>query len=344
MENKNNKFLGLLLFFIFFNLNLVFASADPQLSGECSLGITMINQDPYPAIPGEYVNVVFQISGVSSGQCDGARFELIQDYPFFLDDDDGLRILDDSTYIKDYNNDWMIAYKIRVDENALDGTTILTVHYSPGNSDSGSYIEKKFDIEIEDSRTNFDAVIQETTDSETAIAIANIGKYTANSVVVRIPEQDYFKATGTSGQMVGNLEAGDYTIVNFALTRIPSKNQEDNTLKFDIYYTDGLGLRRTVNMEISLGSENSVLTNNISVPYQEFGGRNMRSSNNNIYLTLAIVLMVLIIGFVLYKKKSKKLKIIFKKLNKNSNKNENHKENINEQPPWAKHKKEGERS
>nr|MBA4405629.1 hypothetical protein [Nanoarchaeum sp.] len=335
MRNKNNF---ILLVVVFFVLSSVSASSEPLLSGECSLSISMINQEPYPAIPGEYVDVVFQVSGVASNQCDGALFELIQSYPFSLDDDNGLRILDDSTYIKDYDSDWMIAYKIRVDEDALDGTSTLKIHYTPGTSNLDSYVEKTFDIEIEDSRTSFDAVIQETTASETAIAIANIGKYTANSVVVRIPEQDYFKATSTSGQMVGNLEAGDYTVVNFALTKLPSKDQE-TSLKFDIYYTDGLGLRRTVNMEIPMGSESNSLPNNISVDYQEFGGRNMpRTNSNNTYLTLAIIILGLGLVFLLYKKKRKKIKNIFKKFKRNSNTNQN--ENLNE-PTWVKHQKEG---
>ncbi|MBS3172535.1 hypothetical protein J4438_03070 [Candidatus Woesearchaeota archaeon] len=338
---KKNIFFGILVFL--FSLNLIYASSEPLLSASsdsCDLDVSLINQDPYPAIPGEYVNVVFQVNGVASNQCDGATFELIPEYPFSLDDLDGLRVLDGSTYVKDYKSDWMITYKLRVDKDAVEGTSTLLVHYNPGKLNFNSYIEKKFDIEIQDSRTNFDAVIQESTSSEVSIAIANTGKYVANSVVVRIPEQDSFRVTGTDGQMVGNLDSGDYTIVNFALTKIPVKNNEDNNLKFDIYYTDSLGFRRTVNMQLPM---NSGLTDSVdnTLTYQEFGNRKIPGQGtSNIYLTFAIILVVLIIFGVIYKKKSKKIKNIFKKMRYKSNK---HKQNSNEPPSWIEHQKEGER-
>ena len=52
----------------------------------------MLNQDPYPAVPGEYVNVVFQIEGVENSKCDEVYFDLIADYPIRLDPNQTTRI------------------------------------------------------------------------------------------------------------------------------------------------------------------------------------------------------------------------------------------------------------
>jgi hypothetical protein len=54
-------FLGLGIVFILLFLEMI--------SAVCTLNVSMINQDPYPATPGEPVKVVFQINGVSSPDC-----------------------------------------------------------------------------------------------------------------------------------------------------------------------------------------------------------------------------------------------------------------------------------
>jgi hypothetical protein len=292
----------------------VVASASAASIDTCVLNVTLVNQDPYPAIPGEYVDLVFQISNAYSDICKGAKFQLVPTYPFSLDQNDPWRTLDQSTTVAGYNKDWMIAYKVRVDKNAVSGDNEITAYYGSGSSDLKSYAESKFIVPVEDSRTNFDAVIQEVSGSDVSIAIANTGKYAANSVIVRIPQQDNFRATGTDGQMVGNLDSGDYTIVSFTLanamprnaTRTPSANQGfqnlANNLKFDISYTDTLGERRTVNMELPL----TFTSGSNSTSFGNFPGRSTSSSSTKtIWYYWAAIILVFLIVFI-YRKKSKK--------------------------------------
>ncbi|MEK6850524.1 MAG: hypothetical protein AABX85_03040 [Nanoarchaeota archaeon] len=51
----------------------------------CSPTVTLLNQDPYPVIPGEYVKLVFQIEGLANSECGKVYFELIEDYPMKFD-------------------------------------------------------------------------------------------------------------------------------------------------------------------------------------------------------------------------------------------------------------------
>lgn len=287
-----NKKIFLLCLFCILGINLVIAVEN--VSPTCNLDITLVNQDPYPAMPDAYVDIVFQVSGLQDPRCNGAKMELIPSYPFSLDNNDGYRSIKGTTFTKDAKNEWLVPYKLRVNKDALDGPTDIKVGYAPGYSDE--YITKVFNITVQDSRTNFDAVIQENTGSEVSIALANTGKFTANSVIVKIPEQESFKATGTDGQMVGNLESGDYTIVSFAV----SPKGRGGILKFDIYYTDNIGERRIINMELPM----SVNSNALSM--QRFGatavGKTTTSSWSSWY-TYIIILVVLIGIYVAYKKK-----------------------------------------
>ena len=209
---------------------------------------------------------------------------------------------------------------IIINSETTQGHNNIEVHYNPDGGDESKYFTKKFNITIQDSRTDFDAVIQEVSDSDVSVAIANIGKYTANSVVVRIPEQKDFRVTGTDGQMVGNLDSGDYTIVSFSLTPTMQRkaqtgdsnesikkelqNQESN-LNFDVYYTDSLGERRVVNMELPLKMESTILS---SLENGFAGGNRARNTSSlwSIWHTAAVVFVLIVIAFVLYKKYSKR--------------------------------------
>jgi len=329
---KGAKISILLLGVLFLLVGFVHA-AD---TSTCNLNISLINQDPYPAIPGEYVKAVFQVGGVQNVNCNGVKFELIPSYPFSLDNNDGLRTLEGSTWTPDYKADWMIPYTIRVDKDAIDGDSEIKVRYSTGNSDV--VVQKTFDITIEDARTDFDAVIQESSTSDVSIAIANTGKYIANSVVVRIPEQDNFKVTGTDGQMVGNLDAGDYTIVSFGVS--PKKAFSNNrtnqnnpmttsNLKFDIYYTDTLGERRIVNMQLplSMGTGNSSI-----LDAANFAGRTSARNGGfkwTIWYTGAIIALALILmGVIIHKIRKKN----------------HHKNNKQDDPDWIKKSREKEKN
>jgi len=323
-----NKSIMLQCLFVSFIMSLALAGA----SSTCNPNVSLVNQDPYPAIPNSYVKVTFQMSGIQD--CNGARFRLVPSYPFSLDTDPGLITLDDTTRISGYNTDWMIPYTLRVDKDALDGNSEIEVRYGSNERDTEGYVSKKFNITVQDSRTSFDAVIQEATSSSVSIAIANTGKYTANSVIVKIPEQDSFQVIGTNGQMVGNLESGDYTIVGFTISSKaaprnmtsrnmtrdaapPNFSSQSSKLKFDIYYTDNLGERRIVNMELPLDINSA----NLTINGGNFSRRTQSSSSSwSIWYTVIIIIIILIIVVVILKKYSRQIKNLLIKKNQNSSK------------------------
>ena len=149
--------------------------------------ITSLKYEPYPVNPGEYFEIWIQ---ADLGNKDYAKFELIEDFPFSLDNNEEA--------IREYENaehrEVVMKYKVRVDKDAVEGSNELKIGYTSSKFSDVSVV-KPLEISIIGSQTSFDAVIQESTTSEVSIAIANIGKYTANSVVVRIPEQETFKVT-----------------------------------------------------------------------------------------------------------------------------------------------------
>jgi hypothetical protein len=345
-KTKNGRMIIFFALGIFLSLSILnFVSAE---TNPCDPTIQLVSQDPSPAVPNDYVKVIFEVTNL--GNCDGLTLKLNQEYPFSLDSNSSdTQTIETNPYAPDYRAVWTIPYKIRIDGDAFDGDYNLKLRYHEGASESLSdYVEQGFDISIKDSRTEFDAVIQESSGNDISIAIANIGKYTANSVVVRIPEQHSFAASGTTGQMAGNLESGDYTIVGFTITQkmqtpgnmtrgsIPTnQDQKSSQLQFDVYYTDNIGERRVVNMELPLSLGNS------SVSMSGFSGRVKSSSSwYSSWITWIIVLVIIILGHIFYKKNPQKIKIWKYRLRNIFNK----KKDMNQTPNWISNSKNKEKS
>lgn len=315
-------------------------------SNNAVVQITSLKYEPSPANPGEYFSIWVNVKFLRNPHTD-VQFELTPSYPFSLDPNESAVKTFSAASI---SSSILFKYKVRVDDNAVEGTNKLTLTYKF----EGTYYIQEFDIDIENAQTTFDAVIQDSTSSEVSIALANTGKNTANSVIVKIPEQDNFMVTGTEGQMVGNLESGDYTIVSFEVSKkmtqtipgaqdgqsqIPNTNQRSTDLTFDIYYTDNIGERRMVTMQLPVYDS---VTNSSAFSGMP-GGFGKRSSSVPWYVILGIVLVLGAAGFIVYKKFPEQTKKFISKLNpqKLFKKKEDQK---TETPDWVKKGKEKEKT
>ena len=109
--------------------------------------LTIINQDPDPVSPGDYVDIRFKINVVSEATAKDFVVELLPTYPFSLDPNEiALRDLGDLTTTG--NGDYSIRtkYKVRVDEDAIEGENQIKLRYKLGTS---PWITESFDINIQ---------------------------------------------------------------------------------------------------------------------------------------------------------------------------------------------------
>lgn len=329
--NKSNFvfFVGIFLFLI---MSGVISAEEVNYSYSYSydgIQVTILKYEPYPANPGEYVDVWIEANLGSSVKY--AKFELLEDFPFSLDDgDDPIRIFDN------YQGDVLMHYKVRVDEDAVEGDNTLSLKITSGKySETSSVFD--MDVYVADAQTDFDLVLQDSSDSEISLAIANVGKNTANSMIVRIPDQESYSATGTSGQMVGNLDSGDYTIVSFDISE---NRNSDGVLEVQIDYTDSIGERRSVTKEINVGT-GSMVASNGTMTDENFSGNfpagmegmmmggfnQQKKSKWPYFVAVGVVLFVAV--FFMYYKNPRKFKEFFKK-----KREESKKEKGNSLPEW----------
>ena len=279
-----------------------------------NIQIAKLSYEPYPVNPGEYFNLWIKAENLGTGYTEDLTFELLPKFPFSLDSDTAVKSFGKVGYGKQEGDEIvLLEYKVKVDEDATAGSNEIELRY---NTDSGdSWLYKTFNIEIAEARTDFDLVIQEVDEQQVSIAIANTGKNIAYSVIVKVPEQENFETIGTSGQMVGNLENGDYTMVSFEIkekSRVPGKK----LLRIQIDYTDTIGERRHVIKEVvyetggMMPSPASMSEEEREKMREQFAGRMggrfpFQPAEKEIYQEWwfwAIILAVLFVGWKVFKK------------------------------------------
>ena len=265
--------------------SISFALAEP-----CNPEVTMLNQDPYPAVPGDYVKLVFQIEGLENPECGDIIFELLEDYPIKFDpNENGIRSFKKVDYIKDYESNILIPFEVRLDENALDGAS--PVEFSIKNLGK-SRVSKTFDLEVEDARADFEIYIKDYDYStkELTIEVLNIENSDVEALTIEIPKQDGVEVKGSNRIVVGDLDSNEYTTADFEATI------QDGEIQLNLIYSDSINVRRTLEKTVQFDSS-------------YFVGRASDAQSNGIggYVVLAVIALIIILLIVRrHKKKCKK--------------------------------------
>lgn len=212
------------------------------VSANCILVPHLVNQEPYPAIPGETVELLFQVRGTDNRDCKDVVFILEPEFPFYLGPEQDAEVrIKGGTYVEDFNNFMMIPFKVRIDKDAVEGKNEIKVKYSRDETRNVFTVEK-FDVEIRDVRTDFEIFVRDYDASQNRITfeILNSGKNDVEALTIEIPRQENIKVKGANRNIVGFLDATDFTTANFEATPF------DGEIKVIIHYTDIINERRSI--------------------------------------------------------------------------------------------------
>jgi hypothetical protein len=261
------------------------------VSASCNLDVKLINQDPYPAIPGEYVKVVFQINGVDNPDCDGVSLKFMESFPFYLDPDtDAVTKIYGGTYELRYSSYLLAPYNVRVDENALDGENPIDLEFSSNQNSEFGYI-KRFNITVEDVKTDFEIFVEDY-DSKSEILtfeILNVGENNVEALTVEIPKQENIIVKGNNVEIVGSLDSNEDTTFSY------EAKPKDGEIKLNINYNDKIDVRRTLEKTV-----------NFDLSY--FKDRKRDEKQTSYWVYIFGVVLILVIIWLIRKSNSKKKK------------------------------------
>ena len=276
---------GLLLVFGIY-LGIMFVSF---ASASCNLEVSMINQDPYPAVPGDYVKLVFQIKGVENVECGKVAFSLLEKYPISFDPGvDSTTQISAGTSLKDYQSFLMVPYKVRVDKNALNGDNPIEVSFS-NSIGNKTYQTKQFDLNVEDVRADFEIFVKnyDYTTNIMTFEVLNIADSDIKALTLEIPKQKEIIVKGADKNILGDLDSNEYTTADFEA--VP----QNGNIKAIIYYTDKTGTRRT-------------LTKSVSFDSSYFKGRKADVKTTSKWVYVLSTALILFIIYYIYRRIRKK--------------------------------------
>jgi hypothetical protein len=256
-----------------------------------------VNQDPYPAQPGETVDLVFQVAGVENNECKKITFELIESSPFtIVGENESVKVLEGDTYIRSEKTEWVIPYHLAVDESALDGTEEVEVEYTVEELERKVTLSQKFEVEIEDAIADFEVYVKDYsfTTKELTIEVLNIADVDVEALTLEIPKQELIEVKGPNKVVLGDLDSNEYGSTDFEAT------PQDGNIEVKVSYTDQVGIRRTITKQVSFDS--SYFMNRTA---------DSQGTGWTTYILIAIAIVVVAIIFV-NKRRKKKLKLKMK--------------------------------
>jgi len=272
----------LILFLLVFSIATVSAAA-------CDLNLSLLNQDPYPAVPGDYVKLVFQISGLTDPDCNDITFELLEDYPLiFNPGENGIRKFNQVDYLRDFQTNLLIPYEVRVDQNALDGANPIEANIQ--NKGSTSKLTKTFNLEVDDVRADFEVYVKDYNyeKKELTLEILNIEEVDIEALTIEIPKQEGIEIKGSNRVVVGDLDSNEFTSADFEATNI-----QNGEIKITLIYSDAINIRRTVEKTVEFDSS-------------YFIGRVSDKKQTSIFVYIVVVLLILIVVYYFYNKRRKR--------------------------------------
>lgn len=254
----------------------------------CNPTVQLLSQDPYPAVPGDYVKLVFQIEGISDSVCGDITFELLNKYPINFDPgQDGKVSLKSGTFVKDYSTHKLVAYKVRVDQDAVDGDNPIEILLSKGTSEG---IEsKQFNLNVEDTRADFEVYVKDLSMSTNMLTleILNIAEVDVKSITVEVLDYLGLVVKGAKTKIIGDLDSNEYTSTEFEV------KPAETIVPVRIYYTDNAGFRRSIDKNVTL------------VP-SYFQDRKADEKSSPLLTYIIVLVIIGGIGYWYYKKKKNK--------------------------------------
>ena len=234
---------------------------------------------------------------------------------------------DNTKYIRylDIGKSVDLTYKVIADVNAKPGLYKLNLNlkYESVQNSTSTSISTSAGVFI-GGETDFDVAFSQSSQGQTSLSVANTGNNPAQSVSVRVPDQQSFRVSGSNSAIIGNLDKGDYTVVSFQIIqggtgnftganrqRQYSQQQanpnfqnsqfagRNNNLRVAIDYTDTTGERRSVEKNASIQFRPDTTTGSTS------SGTRAGSSTTSFFssTTFYVILVIAIAAGFYYRKK-----------------------------------------
>ena len=261
----------MLLLLYVFTIPSVLAADDTSY-----LKATLLNQDPDPAVPGDYLELRWKIEKFGSDEISNVNFELEAPYPFSFDSSDvAIKSFGDWSGFSDTEDFYTLYYKVFVDDDAVEDVYDLKLKITSDQFD----LTKEFPIRVGEKQEAAFALGQlittplkmygDSDENKLDLTLENIGDSDAEVVTVDFVLPDGFSPTyGFSARAnLGTIADGANKVATFYLDidENVSEGVFDGTL--NIKYSDSNDNERkevTLPLSIPISGKPTFVVENVS--------------------------------------------------------------------------------
>jgi len=236
------------LAFLFLFAFLVLGLANAALTG---ISVDISKYEPYPAQPGQYIDVWISVQNIGGGSAENVQVRVSPSYPFSIDPNENAT-KDLGTLIG--GQEAVMKFKVRVDQNAVQGNNFLDVQYKYGGFD---WITKRMEISVQ----THDAILsinRVSTEPDTLVPgktgslvfeLQNMADSFLSDVKVKLDlsneSMPFVVVNSSSEKWISNIDSGKNETVSFAILTFPNAESKIYKVPFEISYYDSLGTEYT---------------------------------------------------------------------------------------------------
>lgn len=220
----------LVLLLVIVSSSLVSAVYLPRVAPD--IEVNLLSQDPDPVKAGDVVEVRFKIENNGTQTLDNVIIEILPEYPLGLYSGSLMKDLGRLQASQTGADSVIVDYKLRVDENAVEGDTEIDLKVSVG--DLELFIENSFFIDIEEhDQPKIRAYVRESSILEVGekgtvvIEIANTDIGNARFVDLTLLPSDGYQILSRSNYVyLGDIDSDDTESEEFEIYITPDADQE----------------------------------------------------------------------------------------------------------------------
>ena len=213
-----------------------------MVSSASALSVRILKTDPVPAESGKYLTVWVKIDNARGGTAKDVKIRIVPEYPFSVES--GWKTEDNIGHIPS-NDIAIVDFKLKVDENALEGTNTLKVKYR--EAIDADWSERDLNIEVESKRVDFavaniDSIpkrlISDADDAQLTVDIQNIGEGKAEAVKAKLILPDGFEPSESYSDVsnIGTIESLASGTATFYIDVDEYTPPGEHLAKLELYY------------------------------------------------------------------------------------------------------------
>ncbi|RJQ18188.1 hypothetical protein C4573_00515 [Candidatus Woesearchaeota archaeon] len=227
---------------------LLLAVIMPLVSANPVLKASLSKYEPLPAQPGNFVDVWIKLENTGNENAKNAVLEIVPSFPFSIDENSK------TIGILGSQKDYVAEFKLRVDDNAVQGDNILKVRFTD-NPLSNTWYETELTLRVESASSDlvissYNTVPEELQPGETGqlkIRLQNVAGKTLRDIKVSLSLTDgtitypFIPIGTTAQQWIDKLDINSGAEIVYDIKPYPDAESKAYKLPITLSYKDSAG-------------------------------------------------------------------------------------------------------